>query len=91
MGEGVKGWFERRGWKFGPGESADLYRRVEGEGGLGEEEGRELTERLEREGVRYGILEKGREEELFGFQEREFSTYSVSLRRLSSRVSSLPS
>ena len=77
LGEGVKGWFEGRGWKFGNRESMDSYRRVEGES-LREEEGKELIERLEREGVRYGPMEVGREEELFAFQEREFSAYTVS-------------
>lgn len=74
----MKGWFERRGWSFGAGESIDLYRRVDGES-LREEEGKELIKRLESQGVRYGPMEVGKEEELFAFQEKEFSTYAVSL------------
>ncbi|KAL7417382.1 hypothetical protein BDY24DRAFT_432578 [Mrakia frigida] len=75
LGEDVKGWFERRGWSFGAGESIDLYRRVDGES-LREEEGKELIKRLESQGVRYGPMEVGKEEELFAFQEKEFSTYA---------------
>ena len=79
LGEGTKRWFTRRGWRFGEQESRDLYMPIGKAEEAGKaEEGRELLRRMEEQGVRYGVMEKGKEEELYALQAKEFTWYPVS-------------